>query len=463
MNHFRVIEAAALGDAKKLSMLIGEGASVEACDLKGRTALHLASSEGRLAVVEYLIHNKANVHAKDHSGHEPLHEAALGGHMDVVKLLIKAGAFLTQEFKSEIDLKIRSFAARGEFLKMKELVESGFRYDSADYSGKTALHVSSRSGHLEIVEYLLGKGVDIDAQDNCGQTALMMAEQGQHFAVFDALSRSATGTRARKPHAILSNKHCATRSPALERTASFTVMEAFSRPIAAAMLSGRRPEPFTKGAVSLLCSDICGFTTLSGTMAPDAVARLLHRLFRKFDHLAHLHGVQKVDIVGDAYMAAANFTEDQPHDHAARLARFAIDMLAAARETSLDEDGCDGHGVPLRIGVHCGPVSALLVGPRAVKFTLVGEAAVVAARMESSGLPGRVHCSAAFAAAVEQQAHDVSTRRRSQKIRPFAVCLSASARARSACTANHLLPRPKNHRIPIDCVSRGRPSHVGVG
>ena len=196
-------------------------------------------------------------------------------------------------------------------------------------------------------------------------------------------------------------------------SASFTVMEAFPRPIAAALLSGRKIEPFSKPNVSILVSDICGFTTMSSTMTAETVSSLLTQLFRKFDRLAHLHGVQKVDVIGDAYIAATNFTEDQPSDHASRLAHFAIDMLAAARETQVsDNDQDPPHGLPLRVGLHCGPVSAVLVGEQAMKYTLVGEALVVASKMESGGLPGQIHCSAAFAKEVTEQANDVMVKPR---------------------------------------------------
>ena len=196
--------------------------------------------------------------------------------------------------------------------------------------------------------------------------------------------------------------------------ASFTVLQAFPGPIAAAMLDGRKVEPFSKDMVSILYSDICGFTTISSTMSAESVSQMLNRLFRKFDQLAYLHGVQKVDVVGDAYIAATNFTEEQGADHAARLARFAIDMMSAARETALDGDDPDPReGIPLRVGIHCGSVSAVLVGEQAVKFTLMGEAASTAARMESSGLAGRIQCSADFAQCVTAQANDVIVKRRS--------------------------------------------------
>ncbi len=53
----------------------------------------------------------------------------------------------------------------------------------------------------------------------------------------------------------------------------------------------------------------------------------------------------------------------QADDHAARLARFAIAAMAAAGEVPVDEEGPDPAArVQIRIGMHCGPVSASVVG-----------------------------------------------------------------------------------------------------
>jgi hypothetical protein len=50
--------------------------------------------------------------------------------------------------------------------------------------GRAALHLASKEGHLEIVQYLIEKGADINAKDCYGQTALYLAsEQNTHEAV----------------------------------------------------------------------------------------------------------------------------------------------------------------------------------------------------------------------------------------------------------------------------------------
>ena len=56
-------------------------------DYDGRSALHVAASEGQLTVIAFLLELGAAVNAKDRFGHTPLQDVVKHAHVDVARLL----------------------------------------------------------------------------------------------------------------------------------------------------------------------------------------------------------------------------------------------------------------------------------------------------------------------------------------------------------------------------------------
>ena len=139
---------------------------------------------------------------------------------------------------------------------------------------------------------------------------------------------------------------------------------------------------------SILFSDIQGFVSLSKRLGPERTVALLNEMMRRFDALADRHGVEKIKTIGDAYMAAAGVPEPVS-DHADRLAKMALDMLAE-KDAVADRFGVT---IPMRIGLASGPVMAGIIGTRKFSYDVWGDAVNLAARLEATGEPGRVQLS----------------------------------------------------------------------
>ncbi|WP_264376211.1 MULTISPECIES: ankyrin repeat domain-containing protein [unclassified Wolbachia] len=87
-------------DAKTVKLLVEKGVNVNAADVEGYTALHLAVTEKRLEIVRELIKSGADVNAEEYGNKcTPLHLACMVGKVEIVEELVKAGGEIEQADK----------------------------------------------------------------------------------------------------------------------------------------------------------------------------------------------------------------------------------------------------------------------------------------------------------------------------------------------------------------------------
>jgi class 3 adenylate cyclase/Flp pilus assembly protein TadD len=151
-------------------------------------------------------------------------------------------------------------------------------------------------------------------------------------------------------------------------------------------------DQFDNAAVLFL--DVVGFTTNSGQLNANVVVDLLQNIFTTFDGICDRHDVMKIKTIGDSYMAVAFGTTDSV-DPERRAAAVAMTMMECPFAWPHSNEP-----VVFRIGLHSGPVVAGVLGTSRLQYDVWGDTVNVASRMESSGEPGRIHVSEAFATAL---------------------------------------------------------------
>lgn len=134
--------------------------------------------------------------------------------------------------------------------------------------------------------------------------------------------------------------------------------------------------------VSILFSDLRGFTTMSERMQPAAIAAHLNEYFDAMTAAIFKHHGMINDFVGDAVMAVFGAPVSDP-EHAWNAVQSALDMDAAL--VALNEKWKRAGLAELRmgVGIHTGRVFAGNVGGRdRIKYTVIGDPVNVASRVE---------------------------------------------------------------------------------
>ena len=139
--------------------------------------------------------------------------------------------------------------------------------------------------------------------------------------------------------------------------------------------------------VTVLFTDIVGFTKISGEMTAEEVVTMLNKMFTMFDERAQREGIEKIKTIGDAYMAAAGLTEEEFNDGALRMMRFAKGLLEDVETFNENSD----IKLMIRLGVNSGPVVAGVIGKTKFIYDIWGDTVNVASRMESTGHPMKIH------------------------------------------------------------------------
>ena len=134
-------------------------------------------------------------------------------------------------------------------------------------------------------------------------------------------------------------------------------------------------------AVSVLFSDIRGFTALSEVTAPEAVVSLLNTYFSRQVGVIFAHAGTLDKFIGDAIMAFWGAPVSYP-DHAARAVAAALDMSRALEEMR-GELGELGAGLEIGIGVHSGSAVVGFIGSNdRLDYTAIGDTVNLASRVE---------------------------------------------------------------------------------
>ncbi len=192
-----LLMAAARNRQETVRFLIERGADTEIPNNYGRTPLLYVTREGgNVEMATLLLDNGANVNAEDRSGATPLGLATWRGFSRLTDLLLNRGALLPVEENRLSQMTIQATANGIERLFLL-LVDSSVDLTGRNDNGGSLLHSACNGGSPVIVKTLISEGLTIDEQDRYGWSPLHYAAENGHIEAASALLQEGANVNIR--------------------------------------------------------------------------------------------------------------------------------------------------------------------------------------------------------------------------------------------------------------------------
>lgn len=140
--------------------------------------------------------------------------------------------------------------------------------------------------------------------------------------------------------------------------------------------------------VTVLFSDIQGFTEIAEGLNPEQLLDELDQYVMQFDKVVGKYQIEKIKTIGDAYMCAGGIpkkNKTNPID----VVLAGLQMIDFSKKIQEISDFDWG----IRFGIHTGPVIAGVVGSKKMSYDIWGDTVNIASRMESYGEVGQLNIS----------------------------------------------------------------------
>lgn len=145
-------------------------------------------------------------------------------------------------------------------------------------------------------------------------------------------------------------------------------------------------------AVTVLFTDFKDFTQIVENITPEQLIAHLNHCFSAFDKIIEKYGIEKIKTIGDSYMCAGGFGNNDPAN-AINVVRAGIEIRNFIDNRNAEARQKNGIILEVRIGIHTGPVIAGIIGIKKFAYDIWGDTVNIASRMESAGEIGKVNIS----------------------------------------------------------------------
>ena len=149
------------------------------------TPIHAAAYEGHTDILTLLLDHGVDINDRNKSGETPLRIASSSGHLEAGWYLIDRGADINAADDGKNTIVSRAF--RGHVESIRKLIRLGAVIDIRNSNGENSLHMSVRSGSLELVRLYLDLGLDPNLPNYWDDTPYDLALKCGHPDVLELL------------------------------------------------------------------------------------------------------------------------------------------------------------------------------------------------------------------------------------------------------------------------------------
>jgi len=157
--------------------------------------------------------------------------------------------------------------------------------------------------------------------------------------------------------------------------------------------TGNKSSSLRYKMVTVLYSDVKGFTKLAEKQDANALIDGLDNFFFELDEVVSRHSIEKIKSIGDTFMCAGGIPRKN-RTNPIEVILAALEMQHLLRNAQKESKKKNSQIWDLTFGVHTGPVTATISGKKKKSFDLKGDTVNISSRIESACIPGEISISA---------------------------------------------------------------------